>query len=81
MVAASPAPATSPSSAPSAPVLPPRPPGLVSRLPGTPDTIATVRDFPQRYRRRLLADEEMEYIQVSVVVALVVFSALHEVTF
>ncbi|XP_012684050.1 28S ribosomal protein S36, mitochondrial [Clupea harengus] len=64
MIVASPAPATSPVSAPSPPVLPPsRPPGLVSRLPGIPDTVATARDFPPRYRRRVLADEEMEYIQ------------------
>lgn len=64
MVLASPAPAASPSPATSPPVLPPsRPPGPVSRLPGVPDTIATVRDLPQRYRRRVLTDEEMEFIQ------------------
>ncbi|XP_028811028.1 alpha-ketoglutarate dehydrogenase component 4 [Denticeps clupeoides] len=40
-----------------------RPPGPVSRLPGTPDSIATVRDFPQRYRRKVIAVEEMDYIQ------------------
>lgn len=43
---------------------PPRPPAPVSRLPGTPDNIAVVKDFPQRYRRRTLALEEMDYIQV-----------------
>ncbi|KAL4630158.1 28S ribosomal protein S36, mitochondrial isoform X1 [Arapaima gigas] len=43
----------------------PRPPGPQSRLPGTPDSAATVRDFPRRYRRRPLAVEEMDYIQVS----------------
>ncbi|XP_063051078.1 28S ribosomal protein S36, mitochondrial isoform X2 [Engraulis encrasicolus] len=69
MVLASPptAAAASPSMAasPPPPVLPPPrpPPGPVSRLPGVPDTIATVRDLPQRYRRRVLADEEMEFIQ------------------
>lgn len=74
MIVASPAPATSPVSAPSPPVLPPsRPPGLVSRLPGIPDTVATARDFPPRYRRRVLADEEMEYIQVSAWGAVLVF--------
>ncbi|KAG5280697.1 hypothetical protein AALO_G00063000 [Alosa alosa] len=64
VVAASLAPDTSPSSTPLPPVLPPpRPPGPVSRLPGTPDTIAVVKDLPQRYRRRVVTDEEMEYIQ------------------
>ncbi|KAK6315703.1 hypothetical protein J4Q44_G00132270 [Coregonus suidteri] len=27
------------------------------------DTAATIRDLPQRYRRRIVAPEEMEYIQ------------------
>ncbi|KAG7481164.1 hypothetical protein MATL_G00063810 [Megalops atlanticus] len=40
-----------------------RPPGLISRLPGPPDSVSIVRDLPQRYRRRLLAMEEMDYIQ------------------
>ncbi|XP_041755513.1 28S ribosomal protein S36, mitochondrial isoform X2 [Coregonus clupeaformis] len=35
----------------------------LTRLPGTPDTAATIRDLPQRYRRRIVAPEEMEYIQ------------------
>lgn len=43
---------------------PPRPPGPVSRLPGTPDSIVVVKELPQRYRRRTLALEEMDYIQV-----------------
>ncbi|KAI2661810.1 28S ribosomal protein S36, mitochondrial [Labeo rohita] len=42
---------------------PPRPPGPVSRLPGTPDSIDVVRDLPQKYRRRTLALDEMDYIQ------------------
>ncbi|XP_060788301.1 28S ribosomal protein S36, mitochondrial isoform X2 [Neoarius graeffei] len=42
---------------------PPKPAGLVSRLPGTPDSIAIVKELPQRYRRRALALEEMDYIQ------------------
>ncbi|XP_051950258.1 alpha-ketoglutarate dehydrogenase component 4-like [Xyrauchen texanus] len=42
---------------------PPRPPGPVARLPGTPDSIAVVSDLPQRYRRRTLALEEMDFIQ------------------
>ncbi|KAJ8380859.1 hypothetical protein SKAU_G00016370 [Synaphobranchus kaupii] len=40
-----------------------RPSVTLSRLPGNPDTVTVVTDFPQRYRRRLLAIEEMEYIQ------------------
>ncbi|KAJ8413971.1 hypothetical protein AAFF_G00065690 [Aldrovandia affinis] len=40
-----------------------RPPVPLSRLTGSPDTVATVRDIPQRYRRRLLATDEMDYIQ------------------
>ncbi|XP_018614575.1 alpha-ketoglutarate dehydrogenase component 4 isoform X3 [Scleropages formosus] len=40
-----------------------RPPEPQRQLPGTPDTAAAVRDFPQRYRRRPLALEEMDYIQ------------------
>lgn len=52
----------------SAPPPPPssagRPPVTLSRLPGNPDTVATVTDFPQRYRRRLMTTEEMDYIQV-----------------
>lgn len=42
---------------------PPRPPEPVSRLPGTPDNFAVVRDLPQKYRRRTLALDEMDYIQ------------------
>ncbi|XP_006010329.1 28S ribosomal protein S36, mitochondrial [Latimeria chalumnae] len=34
-----------------------------SRLPGTPDTIEIVRALPQKYRRRSVTEEEMEYIQ------------------
>lgn len=40
----------------------PRPAAALSRLPGTPDT-AAVKELPQRYRRRPLALEEMDYIQ------------------
>ncbi|KAB5567256.1 hypothetical protein PHYPO_G00230710 [Pangasianodon hypophthalmus] len=42
---------------------PPRPAGLISRLPGTPDSIAIVKELPQKYRRQALALEEMDYIQ------------------
>ncbi|XP_016412795.1 28S ribosomal protein S36, mitochondrial-like [Sinocyclocheilus rhinocerous] len=42
---------------------PPKPPGPVSRLPGTPDSLDVVRDLPQKYRRRTLALDEMDYIQ------------------
>ncbi|XP_056320386.1 28S ribosomal protein S36, mitochondrial [Danio aesculapii] len=52
---------TAPSAASVSP--PPRPPGPVSRLPGTPDSIAAVRELPQRYRRRTLDLNEMDYIQ------------------
>ncbi|XP_038826810.1 28S ribosomal protein S36, mitochondrial-like [Salvelinus namaycush] len=38
-------------------------PSPLTRLPGTSDTAATIRDLPQRYRRRIVAPEEMEYIQ------------------
>ncbi|KAG9269985.1 28S ribosomal protein S36, mitochondrial [Astyanax mexicanus] len=41
----------------------PRPAAALSRLPGTPDSIAAVKELPQRYRRRPLALEEMDYIQ------------------
>ncbi|XP_072537610.1 alpha-ketoglutarate dehydrogenase component 4 [Salminus brasiliensis] len=54
----SPPPAQAQSATPS-----PRPPTAVSRLPGTPDSIAVVKELPQRYRRRDLALEEMDYIQ------------------
>ncbi|XP_030632153.1 alpha-ketoglutarate dehydrogenase component 4 [Chanos chanos] len=62
MFAASP-PQMSPS--PTAPsiALPSSPPGPAARLPGTPDTVATVKELPQRYRRRPLALDEMDYIQ------------------
>ncbi|KAJ8262831.1 hypothetical protein COCON_G00152880 [Conger conger] len=40
-----------------------RPPVTLTRLPGNPDTVAAVTDFPQRYRRRLMTLEEMDYIQ------------------
>lgn len=42
---------------------PPKPAGAVSRLPGTPDNISAVKELPQRYRRRTLELEEMDYIQ------------------
>ncbi|MCI4380654.1 hypothetical protein PGIGA_G00242540 [Pangasianodon gigas] len=53
-----PAPAAAQSATP-----PPSPAGLISRLPGTPDSIAIVKELPQKYRRQALALEEMDYIQ------------------
>ncbi|TFK15828.1 28S ribosomal protein S36, mitochondrial [Platysternon megacephalum] len=46
-----------------------RPPALqnissVSRVQGTPDTTELVKTLPQKYRRKLMSDEEMEYIQI-----------------
>ncbi|XP_077571589.1 alpha-ketoglutarate dehydrogenase component 4-like [Stigmatopora nigra] len=47
----------------------PRPTSLSSSaaspppVPGTPDTLASIRLVPARYRRRALVPEEMEYIQ------------------
>ncbi|TRY88885.1 hypothetical protein DNTS_021983 [Danionella cerebrum] len=43
---------------------PPRPPEPLSRLPGTPDSAATIQDLPRRYRRRTLELDEINYIQV-----------------
>ncbi|XP_078531322.1 alpha-ketoglutarate dehydrogenase component 4 [Lissotriton helveticus] len=45
-----------------------RPQGLqstppVSKAHGTPDTSELVRTLPSKYRRKLLTQEEMEYIQ------------------
>ncbi|XP_074850359.1 alpha-ketoglutarate dehydrogenase component 4 isoform X4 [Carettochelys insculpta] len=45
-----------------------RPPALqdissISRVQGTPDTIELVKTLPQKYRRKLMSEEEMEYIQ------------------
>uniref|UniRef100_A0A4W5PTA0 Alpha-ketoglutarate dehydrogenase subunit 4 n=1 Tax=Hucho hucho TaxID=62062 RepID=A0A4W5PTA0_9TELE len=40
-----------------------RPPGPVTLLSGTPDSVATVKELPQRYRRRALETDEMDYIQ------------------
>lgn len=37
----------------------------VSRVQGTPDTSELTRGLPQKYRRRRMSDEEIEYIQVS----------------
>ncbi|XP_077456004.1 alpha-ketoglutarate dehydrogenase component 4 isoform X2 [Stigmatopora argus] len=50
------------------PGLAPRPTSSPSRaslppIPGTPDTLASIRLVPARYRRRALVPEEMEYIQ------------------
>ncbi|XP_065102735.1 alpha-ketoglutarate dehydrogenase component 4 [Paramisgurnus dabryanus] len=42
---------------------PSRPPGPISRPLGTPDSISVVKELPQKYRRRTLALEEMDYIQ------------------
>ncbi|XP_062310106.1 28S ribosomal protein S36, mitochondrial isoform X1 [Osmerus eperlanus] len=60
--------ASPPQSSPSPPVTAatppiPRPPGPIARLPGFPDSLATVQELPQRYRRRPLTLEEMNYIQ------------------
>ncbi|XP_010148201.1 PREDICTED: 28S ribosomal protein S36, mitochondrial, partial [Eurypyga helias] len=33
------------------------------RLQGTPDTSELARTLPQKYRRKLMSDEEIEYIQ------------------
>ncbi|NWV90228.1 RT36 protein, partial [Machaerirhynchus nigripectus] len=35
----------------------------VSRVQGTPDTSELTRTLPQKYRRRQMSDEEIEYIQ------------------
>ncbi|XP_071436359.1 alpha-ketoglutarate dehydrogenase component 4 [Pithys albifrons albifrons] len=35
----------------------------VSRVQGTPDTSELVRTLPQKYRRKQMSDEEIEYIQ------------------
>ncbi|KFM02972.1 hypothetical protein AS27_15467, partial [Aptenodytes forsteri] len=35
----------------------------VSRVQGTPDTSELARTLPQKYRRKLMSDEEIEYIQ------------------
>ncbi|XP_064294380.1 alpha-ketoglutarate dehydrogenase component 4 [Phalacrocorax carbo] len=35
----------------------------VSRVHGTPDTSELARSLPQKYRRKLISDEEIEYIQ------------------
>ncbi|XP_056585479.1 28S ribosomal protein S36, mitochondrial [Triplophysa dalaica] len=55
-------PQISPSAPPPAASISP-PPRPVTRLPGTPDNIAVVKDLPQRYRRATLDFEEMDYIQ------------------
>ncbi|KAM7167232.1 cyclin-dependent kinase 7 [Macrochelys suwanniensis] len=49
-----------------------RPPALqnissISRVQGTPDTTELVKTLPQKYRRKLMSDEEMEYIQFATV--------------
>ncbi|KFQ42752.1 hypothetical protein N333_03816, partial [Nestor notabilis] len=40
-----------------------RPPPSVSRVQGTPDTYELARTLPQKYRRKLMTDEEIGYIQ------------------
>uniref|UniRef100_U3K5I5 Alpha-ketoglutarate dehydrogenase subunit 4 n=1 Tax=Ficedula albicollis TaxID=59894 RepID=U3K5I5_FICAL len=35
----------------------------VSRVQGTPDTSELTRTLPQKYRRKQMSDEEIEYIQ------------------
>ncbi|KAJ8395606.1 hypothetical protein AAFF_G00030870 [Aldrovandia affinis] len=44
---------------------PPRPLSTVppSRVTSTPDTAASIKDLPHRYRRKALAAEEIDYIQ------------------
>ncbi|NXS10315.1 RT36 protein, partial [Neodrepanis coruscans] len=37
----------------------------VSTVKGTPDTSELSRTLPQKYRRKQMSDEEIEYIQVS----------------
>ncbi|NXT03856.1 RT36 protein, partial [Prunella fulvescens] len=37
----------------------------VSRVQGILDTSESARTLPQKYRRKLMSDEEIEYIQVS----------------
>lgn len=49
---------------PSAPPPLPKPLSPFAALPGTPDTLASVQLLTSRYRRRPLAVDEMEYIQV-----------------
>lgn len=51
---------------PSASAPPPlsKPHSPLTPLPGTPDTLASVQLLTSRYRRRPLAVDEMEYIQV-----------------
>ncbi|NXM89181.1 RT36 protein, partial [Oenanthe oenanthe] len=39
----------------------------VSRVQCIPDTSELTRTLPQKYRRKLMSDEEIEYIQVSFV--------------
>ncbi|NXR13234.1 RT36 protein, partial [Semnornis frantzii] len=38
----------------------------LSRVQGVPDTSELARILPQKYRRKLMSDEEIEYIQVSI---------------
>ncbi|CAL8345386.1 unnamed protein product [Lota lota] len=40
-----------------------RPAAPFTRLPGSPDTLASIQLVPQRYRRRPMVVEEMDYIQ------------------
>ncbi|KFQ22505.1 hypothetical protein N332_11126, partial [Mesitornis unicolor] len=35
----------------------------LSRVQGTPDTSDLARTLPQKYRRKLMSDEEIEFIQ------------------
>ncbi|NP_001091289.1 mitochondrial ribosomal protein S36 S homeolog [Xenopus laevis] len=35
----------------------------VHRVPSKPDTLAVIKPLPQKYRRKILSNEEMEYIQ------------------
>ncbi|NXG15261.1 RT36 protein, partial [Grallaria varia] len=35
----------------------------IGRVPGTPDTSELARILPQKYRRKQMSDEEIEYIQ------------------
>ncbi|KAM9330046.1 alpha-ketoglutarate dehydrogenase component 4 [Gastrophryne carolinensis] len=38
-------------------------PAAVRRLPGSPDSIEMLRSLPQKYRRKPVSTEEMDYIQ------------------
>lgn len=43
----------------------------ISRVQGMPDTSELVRTLPQKYRRKTMSDEEMEFIQVSLIFVII----------